>query len=364
MPGVDPALLRATSGGTATYVERFAARFTPGFFRPTSFGLMVSSIGIGTYLGNNTDDDDTAYESALRHAIESGINLIDTAINYRSQRSEMAVGAAIQDVITSGKANRQEIVVCTKGGYIPLDRTPPATRSEYREYVKREFFDQEILRPDEVVGGGHSLAPRFLRYCLAKSRQNLGVRTIDVYYVHNPSQQLGVVDYAELLRRLRGAFTVLEEAVSRGEIGVYGCATWDGLRQPPGAKEHVNLGDLVALAREIAGDSHHFRVVQAPINLAMLEAATEPTQALGGKLVTLIEAADELGIDVVASASLMQSRLLGTLPAAVREHFPQCTTDAQRALAFSRAVPGVTAALVGMKTRHHIEENLGAAPPG
>jgi aryl-alcohol dehydrogenase-like predicted oxidoreductase len=169
-----------------------------------------------------------------------------------------------------------------------------------------------------------------------------------------------VVDASELRTRVRAAFAVLEEAATRGEIGVYGCATWDGLRQPPGNKQHLSLEDLVASARDVAGDDHHFRVVQVPINLAMLEAVRTPTQPLRGKLVTTVEAAAELGLTVIASASLMQARLTAGLPDTLRDHFPHCTSDAQRAIAFVRTLPGVTAALVGMKRVEHVSENLAA----
>lgn len=361
--GIDTTVLRATEAGTSGFRGRFEASFAPDFFRATTFGPTVSSIGIGTYLGDNTDADDAAYESAIQAAIGAGVNLIDTAINYRCQRSERAIGAAIQQIIALGTATREELVVCSKGGYIPLDRTPPATREEYLRYVRREFIDQEIVRPDEIVGGGHSLAPRFVRYCLAKSRQNLGLRTIDIYYVHNPGQGLAGESGTELQNRLRGAFGVLEEAVARSEIGVYGCATWDELRLPPGSAGHLSLETLVGLARDVAGDGHHFRAVQVPINLAMPEAVRNPTQPLGAdhRLVTVVEAAAELGLTVVASASLMQSRLTTGLPEALRDHFPNATTDAQRAIEFTRTLPGVTVALVGMKTVGHVGENLEAA---
>jgi aryl-alcohol dehydrogenase-like predicted oxidoreductase len=359
-PIVDPVLLRASGEGTASFQRRFAVQFSPDFYRPTTFGLTISSIGLGTYLGDATEANDAAYEAAIGRAIALGINLIDTAINYRNQRSEQAVGAALQQAIASGAAARQELVVCSKGGYIPLDRSPPATRDEYRDYVKREFLDQQILRADEIVAGGHSLAPRFLRYCLAKSRQNLGLRTIDTYYLHNPEQQLGSVAREDFLQRLRGAFAMLEEAAQRGEIGVYGCATWDGLRVPPDHKSHLSLEALVGVAREVGGDGHHLRMIQLPINLAMTEAVREATQSLGGKLMTPLAAASELGLTVAASATLMQAKLTSGLPEALRDPFPRCSTDAQRAIEFVRSMPGVTTALVGMKQLEHVDDNLGA----
>ena len=49
----------------------------------------------------------------------------------------------------------------------------------------------------------------------------------------------------------------------------------------------------VAAAREVAGEQHHCKVVQLPINLAMLEALTDINQTLAGRRVTFLEAAAE-----------------------------------------------------------------------
>jgi aryl-alcohol dehydrogenase-like predicted oxidoreductase len=354
---------RASGAGTARYRDRFAPRFASDYFRAAQLDATVSSIGIGTYLGEPTAADDAAYVDSVEHGVRSGINLIDTALNYRGQRSERAVGAALRRLTTpaEGEVSRDEIVLCSKGGYIPLDGEPPASRDEYRAYVKREFIDTEILRPSEVVGGGHSLAPRFIRFCVAKSRQNLGVRCIDVYYLHNPEQQASAVGRDELRARIRAAFLILEDAATRGEIGVYGCATWNGLRSTPDAADHLELEELVGLARDAGGKDHHFRVVQMPVSLAMPEAIRAPTQTVRGSALPAAEAAAALGLMVVGSATLMQGKLATGLPPAVADAFPALETDAQRSIAFARSIPGVTAALVGMKRPEHVDENLRAA---
>ena len=356
MPTLPNDELRATPLGTTSFANRHAGVD----FRKTTFDLRVSSLGIGTYLGESTDADDAAYVKSVRRAIERGVNLIDTALNYRSQRSERAVGLAIQQAISHGVIDRTGVVVCSKAGYIPLDTNPPASRAEYRDYVQSRFLDTQILHPSEIVAGGHSLAPRFLKYCVAASRQNLGLRAIDVYYLHNPGQQLSTITINVLRERLRAAFTTMEEAVLRGDIGVYGIATWDELRVAPDAPGHLPLEDVVGLARDVAGEGHHLRAVQLPINLAMPDAIRTPTQALGGQRVSALTAANELGLTVIASASLMQSRLTAGLPDAVRTAFPNCATDAQRAISFTRSLPGVTTALAGMKTVEHVDENVGA----
>jgi aryl-alcohol dehydrogenase-like predicted oxidoreductase len=353
---------KAAINATEAYAARFADRFAPEFYRPSAQAHIVSSIGIGTYLGECNADDDAAYADAIASAISSGINLIDTAINYRCQRSERAVGAAIQRALAEGTP-REALVVCTKGGFLPLADKPPESRDEYRAYLKREFFEPQILTPDDVVAGGHSIAPGFLRDSIERSKKNLGVRSIDLYYLHNPEQQLAAVTPASLRERLRAAFMVLEDAVSRGEIRAYGCATWQAFRVAPGAKAHLSLQDLDTIAREVAGEGHHFRAVQMPINLAMPEAFREPTQELGKNdtLVPALEAASALGLTVVASASLMQAQLTKDLPQSMHELFPAQRTDAQRALAFVRSLPGVTTALVGTRSLPHLAENLESA---
>lgn len=351
---------QATRAGTARYRDRFSAEFVADHFRDASFVGYMSSIGIGTYLGDTTDEDDASYTTAIQHAVGSGINVIDTALNYRAQRSERSVGTAIRRAIEAGVIQRDEVVVCSKAGYVPLDGTPPATREEYRQYVEREFIDKEIVLREELVAGGHSLAPRFLRYCLAKSRQNLGLRTIDTYFLHNPEQQARAVDRETLYSRIEAGFRVMEEAADRGEIGVYGCATWNGLRTPRDSVEHLSLDRLTAIAHGIAGDSHRFRAIQLPINLAMPEAIRQHTQSIEGNQASAIEAAQALGLTVMASATLLQATLAAGLPPEIGEHYPGAS-DAERAIQFVRSIPGVTTALVGMRSAEHIDQNLGAA---
>ena len=347
--------------GTARFQRRFADRFANDFFRPIAGELAASSLGIGTYLGDCEDADDEGYAAAIRAALERGINVIDSSINYRCQRSERVVGETLRAAIADGVVKRDEVIICTKGGYIPLDNSPPSTRDDYLAYLQRTFVEPGVVAPEDIVGGGHALSPSFIAHQIEASQANLGVRTLDVYYLHNPEQQLDSVQPARLRTILRRAFVLLEERVGSGDIGCYGCATWNGLRTPPDARGHLDLSEIVGIARDVGGDDHHFRAVQLPINLAMSEAIRLPTQRLGGRrVVPLLQATAELGISVVASASLMQSRLTTELPAAVRDSFPSLATDAQRALAFVRSLPGVTCALVGMRSLAHVDENVAA----
>jgi aryl-alcohol dehydrogenase-like predicted oxidoreductase len=350
---------RATSAGTRRLAERGDGDRVD-FRRAFPRRLTISALGLGTYLGDCTDADDLGYAQTLRAAVANGVNLIDTASNYRCQRSERVVGRTVESLIAAGQVRRDEVVICTKGGYVALDGAPPASREAYDEWLDETLVGPGIVRRDDLVRGGHSIAPSFLGHQLAQSRAHLRLQSIDLYYLHNPEEQLLGVDRATFRTRLRAAFTLLEERAERGEIGGYGCATWLGLRVGPEHRQHLTLAELVTVARDIAGATHHFRAVQLPVSLAMPEAARAPTQPLGRKLVPLLEAADALGVAVVASAPLMQGRLASGLPDEVRTLFPGCTTDAQRALRFASSLPGIAAVLAGMRHPAHLAENLDA----
>ena len=352
----------ATAEGTARYASRFAGSVAPGHFRERVRGLRISSIGVGTYLGAEDDATDDLYRRAVSRALARGLNVVDAAINYRHQRSERAVGAAIADLVARGELRRDEVLVTTKGGYLAFDAAVPGDPGAY---FARTYVTPGIVRPEEVVGGSHCMTPRFLEDQIERSRRNLGLETIDVYYVHNPEAQLGEVKRAEFLRRVRDAFGALEKAVADGRIRCYGTATWNGYRQEPSARDRLSLVEMVEAARDVGGDDHHFEVIQLPYNLAMPEALTHATQSCGGEMVSILEAARRLDVYVMASASVYQGQLTHRLPPVVGEYLPGLASDAQRAIQFVRSTPGLGTALVGMKSESHVDENAGvaAAPP-
>jgi aryl-alcohol dehydrogenase-like predicted oxidoreductase len=347
----------ATPEGTDAYRRRPEASTGPGHFRSFE-GLWLSSLGIGTYLGNEDPETDALYRDAVIRALELGVNVVDVAVNYRHQRSERAVGEALASLSAKGQLRREEVLVATKGGFIPFDGAVPANP---REYLMETYLRPGILRPEDVVAGCHSMTPRYLADQLERSRRNLGLDCLDVYYLHNPEMQLTEVDRPEFLGRMRAAFGFLESAVAEGKIRRYGTATWNGYRQPPSARDSLSLAELERLAREVAGERHHFRVIQLPYNLAMSEALTRANQTVDGQTVSTLEAARRLGIYVMISASIHQGQLSRNLPAVLGEHLPGLDTDAQRALQFVRSTPGVGTALVGMKQTAHVEENAGVA---
>ncbi|NNE07603.1 MAG: aldo/keto reductase [Gemmatimonadetes bacterium] len=345
----------ATPQGTSRCAERFGGRTATGHYR-TWRDLRISSIGIGTYLGSPDDETDERYEAAIVEAVRSGANHIDTAINYRCMRSERAVGRALARLIEEEVATRDEIFLATKGGYLPFEREPP---SDTDAYIKRRFLDPGLVKKSELAGDGtHSLGRRFLRDQVERSRANLGVDCIDLYYLHNPEVQAAALAKVDFLARIRSAFDVMEEFVEAGAIRSYGVSSWDAFRVPPSARQHVALEDLLEQAERVAGNSHHFAAVQLPFNPAMMEGFALNGQPRQGGLVSAFEAISSEGLLCATSSPLLQGRLLKAFPAFLTAGMKGFDTHAARALQFARSVPGIHTVLVGMSDPFHVAENL------
>jgi aryl-alcohol dehydrogenase-like predicted oxidoreductase len=350
----------AATGSTENYKTRFAGRAAEGHFRQQQ-GLWLSSIGLGTYLGRWDAATDESYAQAIARAVELGCNVLDTAANYRFQRSERSLGEALKRLQAAGYG-RGEVVVCTKGGYLPFDGEPPA---DARRYVEETFVRPGIAGFADFADGSHCMTPAYLSHQLGQSLQNMGLECVDVYYLHNPEAQLGAVSREEFDQRLRAAFLKLEECRAAGKLRFYGAATWNGFRAAPNAREYLSLARMRELAQEAGGENHGFRFAQLPFNFAMPEALLSNNQKLNGASGSLLEVAAELGVTVVASASLLQGRVAQNLSEDVRAPLGNLPTDAQTALQFARSTPGLTTALAGMSRVAHVEENLhlvGVAP--
>jgi aryl-alcohol dehydrogenase-like predicted oxidoreductase len=351
---------KATAEGTAAYAKKHSGAH-PQHWRQ-AMGLTISSFGMGSYLGNADPVTDGRYAAATEKVLSLGLNVLDSAINYRFQRSERNIGAGLKKAVDSGAVTRDQVVLCTKGGFIAGDWGPPT-----REWFQETFVKPALLGPGDIVAGGHCMAPKYLKHEVDQSRANLGVETIDVYHVHNPETQMPEVGPEEYYKRLTEAFRALEECVAENKIQVYGTATWHAYRVPPGTEAYVSLEKTLECARAAGGEKHHFRAVQFPFNLAMPEAQLAPTQTRGETEATALDAAQALGLTVFTSVPLMQAQLLGRFSKEFKSKFPGLQTDAQRCIQFARSTPGIAAPVAGMKTLEHVEENAkvaAAAPLG
>lgn len=349
----------ATTDGARAYRDRHDESFAAGYFGSID-GLATSSVGIGTYLGEPTDAVDDRYETALVTALDSGCNVLDTAINYRHQRSERVVGRAIG----TADADRDEIFVSTKGGFLAFDGERPIDPGAY---VREKYVEPGLLPPDELVAGSHCMTPTSLEDQLDRSLANLDCESVDLYYVHNPETQLRERPRAAVYDALEEAFVALERRADAGDLDRYGIATWDALRVPPANPSHLSLTDVLdraeAAAERVGVAETRFGAVQLPFSASMPEAYTVPSQGLGGERTSALEAARALGLAVFTSASIAQGALADSVPPALAGTVPG-DSAVERAITFARSAPGVTTSLVGTGRSEHVEENLQACVHG
>ena len=339
----------ATESGTKQFAEKFGG--TAENYK-TMQGLTLSNVGIGTYLGSADEQTDALVSNAVKKSILSGINVVDTAINYRAQKAERSVGKAISDLVSEGKVSRDQIFLCTKNGYVTNDAD---VKEDFWTYIQREYTKREIIGPNDISSGYHCMNVKYLDDQLDKSLKNLGVECIDLLYLHNAVEgQIQDVPKDILMKKLRDVFELYEKKRKDGKIRYYGMATWECFRVPHGDPQYTSLQEILHLAKEVGGEDHGFRFIQLPYNMYYDQAFMLKNQPVDGQQISILEAAQKFGIGVFTSVPLMQGRLLapGVLP-----EFGDLKPSL-RCLQFIRSTPGVLAPLVGQKSPEHVDENL------
>lgn len=351
----------ATPEGTRKYAERaVAAGRHAGHFR-TFDGLHLSSIGMGTYLGDLSKQDDEAVENAVYASIKSGaINVIDTAINYRAMKSEKSVGRALVRLVNDGVIERDKVFISTKNGYITNDGDFPAV--DVMEYMYRMYISAGVITADDISSGYNVMNPAYLARCTEKSLANMHLATIDLVYIHNAFESwYEDVSREKFMEMLARAFEIYEKYRAAGKLRYYGMATWTCFRTAPGSKDYLTLEAAVKTAESVGGKNHGFRFIQLPYNLAYSEALMLRNQTVGRDAMTVLEAAAKLNVGVFTSIPLFQGRLLQSqIP-----DYAGVTGKVAKLVQIVRSSPSVIAPLIGQKRAEHVEENLKVAdvPP-
>lgn len=349
----------ATPAGTKRYMQYAVSQGRPeGHFKRFD-GLHLSSIGIGTYLGEPTQQEDLAVENAVYQSVKSGaVNVIDTAINYRAMKSEKSIGRALLRVVKDGIITRDQIFISTKNGYITNDGDYPNV--DVMEYVHRMYIQTEVMSADDISSGYNVMNPNYLGKCIDKSLMNMHLSTIDLVYIHNAFESWHEdVSRQQFMENLARAFEVYEKYRSQNKIRYYGMATWTCFRVPADSREYLSLEQVVKVAESVGGKNHGFRFVQLPYNLAYSEALLLKNQSAGpaSSSLTILEAAAKLNVGIFTSIPLFQGRLL-------RAEIPDyggISDKVAKLVQIVRSSPSVIAPLIGQKKPEHVEENLKVA---
>ncbi|MDC0217507.1 aldo/keto reductase [Nitrosopumilus sp.] len=314
--------------------------------------LHLSNVGIGTYLGNPDSQTDELVKNAVKQSVLSGVNVIDTAINYRAQKAERSVGKALSELIQEGKITRNQVFISSKNGYVTNDAD---IQEDFMQYVMRELGKTGIVKEGDITSGYHCMTTTYLSDQLDRSLKNLDLECIDLMYLHNGIEgQIKDISKDKFLEKLKSVFELYEQKRDEGKIKFYGMATWECFRVKDNDPQHLSLEDIVEMAKNIGGDNHGFKFIQLPYNMNYDQALLAKNQIIQNKPVSILESAVTLGIGVFTSVPFMQGRLLapGVMP-----EFSDLKSSL-RALQFIRSSPGVLAPLVGQKSAEHVSENL------
>ncbi len=349
-----------TKEGTLRFREKHEGKSVAKEHFRSANDLYLTSLGMGTYLGEPDPATDQMVTDAVKLSVQSGaINVIDTAINYRSQKSERAIGKALKELVEGGTVSRDEIFVSTKNGYVTDDGD---IRMEFWTYIHNTFIKTGVIKADDISSGYHCMAIPYLNDQLERSRRNLGLECIDLMYLHNAVEgQIQDVGMEQFMKMLRDVFDFYEQKRKEGKIRYYGMATWNCFRVMADNMEHLNIRDVVNLAKEVGGENNGFKFIQLPFNLMMDEALTLKNQKIDGEMLSIIEAASLSKIGIFTSVPLMQRRLLSDR---IVPRFGNIDSVAVRCLQFVRST-GVIAPLVGHKRMEHVQDNIQVAkiPP-
>ena len=277
-------------------------------------GLTVSGAGFGSYRVHRSV---SMHRGALAKALRMGINVVDTSSNYAGGNSERMIGEVLAGITIphpppskGGEITREEIVVVTKGGYIQgelFEEMQRRANTAHADFSAGSELSELVRHSD---GLWHSIHPDFLRDQITDSLERLQLETIDIYLLHNPEYFLewaigegqSVSDaQEEYNRRIKQAFKYLESEVERGRIQWYGISS-NTFGKPEDAPDRTSLEWAWQSAVDVAGESHHFGVIEFPLNLFEPGAAIERNQKHG--TTTLLEYCAEKDLGVLTNRPL------------------------------------------------------------
>ena len=268
----------------------------------TKLGRRVSKIAFGTArLGerrivstpSNQQEEDVPSIPALKHAIQTGINVFDTSTIYGKEgASEIEIGKIIQSI------DRNDLVLISKCGYrvdapIVQDESDSSSSSSSSSSSDELDFNPDLDHLGLIPVGDNVSAcfhPTFIRTELTQSLERLQVQSLEAYLLHNPEHYLehhlplnGTLDTKSIAKRreqflqdvILPAFVALEQEVQEGRIQSYGISSKSfnhGQTHP----HYFDPKDLIQLAVQAVetiksstnNDSlqHSFDIVQFPMN--------------------------------------------------------------------------------------------------
>ena len=304
------------------------ARLSESTRRPLGkLHVRVSPVGFGCY---RVDDRVPRHREALRLALLSGVNLVDTSTNYGDGHSEILVGKVLKELATSGEVKRDEVVVVTKAGYVQGQNLREA-------HERRKLGDPWREMTEYSRDCWHCISPEFLADQLSASLGRLAMPRVDLLLLHNPEYFLSDAEHRRMplteardtfYERIGRAFEQLEREVAAGRIAAYGISS-NTFVVPHDKADAVDLLRVL----ELAGPG--FAAIQLPMNPVEL-GAREPIHTTDGRSVLDVAREHELAVLVNRPLNGFKQGQLHRF-ATIGAPFPPVPSAAAHALARLRA---------------------------
>jgi aryl-alcohol dehydrogenase-like predicted oxidoreductase len=291
----------------------------------TRVGFGAWAVGGGGWAYAWGSQDDSESVAAIRHAVESGVNWIDTAAVYGLGHSEKVVAAAL-----TGIPEADRPYVFTKGGLVwdPADRTVAPRR----------------------VGN-----PASLRAEVEASLRRLNVERIDLYQMHWPAEDgTAVEEYWQAFLDLKREGKVRAVGLSNHDACQLDAAesvgTVDAIQPQFNLIHRDTADDVLPWAREHKAGV----IVYSPMASGLL------TGAFTAERAARLEPGDWRADhpDFTGRALSANLALAGALRPVAERHG---VTPAAVAIAWTLAFPGVTGAIVGARRPGQVDGWLPAA---
>ncbi len=219
---------------------------------------MLEKYAFGTY---RTTNKNPIHQKALKYALDNGIKHIDTSSNYMNGDAERLIAEELKN------RNREDFIIVSKGGYI---------QGENLKKVQEGYQVDELVIYDEHCY--HCIHPKFISEQIDLSLQRLQTDYIDVYLLHNPEYYIlkeikngmtkeAIENFQNIMQeRIKKSFVLLEQKVNEGKIKAYGISS-NSFSKKNNDPHFLEYKNLINYAKQIAGENHHLKVIQLPINL-------------------------------------------------------------------------------------------------
>ena len=286
-------------------------------------GVKVSPLCLGTMMfGRSANEKDSI--AIIHHALDHGINFVDTANAYSGGTSERYVGKAL------GGGRRARTVLATKV-FFPLDQHDP---------------------------NGRGLSRRHIVQACEASLERLGTEWIDLYQLHRAQSDVPI---DETLR-------ALDDVIRAGKVRYIGTSMFAGWKivEALWAAKELGLNRFVCeqMAYNLLDRTAEREVVPAAQTFGV---GLIPWAPLCGGLLTGKYKRDDQSAEgrwhggkdnFNRPATPAAFDVIEGLVALADE---KGCTPSQLALAWNASQPGITAPIIGPRTLDQLIDNLGAA---